>query len=830
MIQYATVDRFCAIEGTHCQKQIEYKGQDTYFFAYPSRSKWADFSYKLQQELQLRGFHGLRWEDFINNDLIFSKVCEGIYGHDYLLAEVTEPNANVLLEIGYALAVGRLPILLQNSNWQPWTRSLLTTMENCHYETREDIHRYMDSLRAGTRKTPTSPDRRLPFLEKMGIFLEEESRGTVYHLKPKQSADWISRVDKVLKKSYFKLSAMDPSDSVYDEFFPQARQIQRASLIVASLLSNKNIDWEQHNANVSLLIGFAIGLGKRVLVLQHQPLAPILDLGSMARPIETERQAEQIVTSWIDQQTRQNLRETADLHKRAQRRQDADRIRSLYLGHPDALQDSRLLEYFVPTKEFNDAVAGRRTLFIGRRGSGKSANFQAIKEELQQHPDKIVAEIAPDDFELERIAAFVESDYELTNPKLVFQHIWNYVLTIELLRSLADTTDKLYTSPNDPNRVYLHQYYDAHHDEITLDFGSRVIKALDNTIPTSTDLSSSERQARVEEQLLSLRDYELGRRLRDFAKQERLTFFIVADDLDKHWKSDSTQSIDLLLGLIDEVDKIQRFFGPHLKVVVFLREDIHRVLAQFDDDLPKRNFLRLEWTNSNLKHLVAKRLADTSEHDEADDDRVWLAMFPDAVKDLQASDYILSKSLPRPRDVLDFCQRAIDQAQRNGHPHVTAQDILAGETEFSNGLLASLSAEFRGLYPKLEDVLVYFLGIPELLPWTSFEKIALEAIEANKVLLSKWTQSKTVCPKVLSDVFFTIGLLGLSAGWGSESFFSNGRAFSDVWQAAGPKPHVHIHPAFHDALEVSQPEQPSRLPVKSRRRIDPRQMPFDVPE
>ena len=133
MEQFTTVDRFCAIEGRHCTKQIQYEGRDTFFLAYPSSRRWGDFTSKLVTELGQRGFRGQRWEDFVNNDLIFSKVCDGILGHDYLLAEVTEPNSNVLLEIGYALAVGRLPILLQDKNWEPWTRSLLTTLENCHY-------------------------------------------------------------------------------------------------------------------------------------------------------------------------------------------------------------------------------------------------------------------------------------------------------------------------------------------------------------------------------------------------------------------------------------------------------------------------------------------------------------------------------------------------------------------------------------------------------------------------------------------------------------------------------------------------------------------------
>ena len=375
MNPFATVRRYCAIEDLVCDKSIQYHGSWTYFFAYPSSDRWRDFSALLASDLETRGIYGQRWEDVVNNDLLFSKVCEGIYGHDFLLAEVTDPNSNVLLEIGYALAVGRQPVLLKNKNHEEWSRNLLTTLESCFYETREDILSYVLSLVSKERRISEEPDRQLPFLENMGIFEFPEIPGTIYHLKPKLSADWISRVDRTIRSSNFKLNTMDPSDSVSDEFYSQARQIQGATGIVASLVSSKSISWQQHNANVALLIGFAIGLGKRVLVLQETPLAPILDLGSVARPVETETHASQIVHAWLNAQTQLDLSRATESRKQANARDRAETLRRLYLGHPDALQDNRLPEYFVRTKEFEDAIDGRRMIFIGRRGSGKSAKL-----------------------------------------------------------------------------------------------------------------------------------------------------------------------------------------------------------------------------------------------------------------------------------------------------------------------------------------------------------------------------------------------------------------------------------------------------------------------
>ena len=81
MKQLVEISRFCAIEGILCQKSITYEGTNTFFFAYPSGDHWQDFSRKLVEDLRQQDIHGQRWEDTIHNDVLFSKACEGIYGH-----------------------------------------------------------------------------------------------------------------------------------------------------------------------------------------------------------------------------------------------------------------------------------------------------------------------------------------------------------------------------------------------------------------------------------------------------------------------------------------------------------------------------------------------------------------------------------------------------------------------------------------------------------------------------------------------------------------------------------------------------------------------------
>ena len=397
-----------------------------------------------------------------------------------------------------------------------------------------------------------------------------------------------------------------------------------------------------------------------------------------------------------------------------------------------------------------------------------------------------------------------------------------------MLKSLAERTDRLYFSPVDQTRNALRQVYDDARDDLELDFGSRVISVLERVISAEADVSGIKRQSRAENALKSLRDYELGRRLREFAAEEGISFFIVADDLDKHWRSNTKESIDLLIGLIAEVSRMQRYFGQYLKVVLFLREDIYDVLTQYDEDLPKRDILRMEWTTANLKHLVAERLAIQADQPNDSDEETWVAIFPEPVKNMPAVDYILSRSLPRPRDVINLCQRAIDQAQRNGHSYVTSEDVLDGESSFSEALFYAVASEFKGLYPHLDHVLIEFGSIAEKTAWSEFQYITNSAIESRKEILASWVGIDSATPLALAEVLFRIGLIGLSREWTSTVQFSNGRSFSDTWGLVSPTPIVHIHPAFMQFLDISETVLSApRVPARRQRGVSPLQMSFD---
>ncbi len=825
----ADIDRYCSVEGVECTRSVDYQGDWSFFFAYPSTAHWRDFSSQLVDELSLRGISGQRWEDVVQGNLIFSKVCDGIHSHDLLLAEVTEPNPNVLFEVGYALAVGRQPVLLVDKNRPAWDRRLLRAVESCLYETREDIHQFVARLIGGERSISSNPNRRLPLLENTGIFEQVSIPGTVYHLRPKTPTDWIHSVDSVLRGSFFKLTSMDPTDATYDEFFPQARKIQESELIVASFLSKSNTDATVLNANVGLLAGFAVGLGKQVIALVQKPSIPILDLGTLLREFETETEAKRIVEFWLEHRTKQAVVRTQTMERFAARKREADKVRGAFLGHPDAAQDNNLLDYYVPTKEFNDAVEGRRNLFIGRRGSGKSATFAAVVNELEQKPNTVVVPIAPDNFELERLTDFLESDYGNVNLKLLYSSVWHYVLLSEILKTLERSTPVLYTSPDDVTRNWLFTHYREHEQELSVDFATRLIDQLHEVADSPADTDLKERQNKLEDLVKKLRDYGLGRHLLRFAREQGMLFHVVIDDLDKHWRPDSIQSIELLIGLLDEIDRLGKFFEGNLKTAVFLRQDIFENLQQHDEDLSKRNFLKMEWTHLNLRRLVAERIAHTVRIENHDDEQTWGALFEPLTNAQTTSEYILSRVLPRPRDVLDFCQKSVDQAQRNGHDIVRGSDVLDAEIQFSENVFLSVKLEFQALYPRLDETMIEFAGAPEVMAWHDFVARVNVAIEKYRDTMGDWYGADKLDAEFVATVLFRIGMIGFARKGTQLSLFANGKSYSESLSLVRPAPQVLIHPAFARFLELTPVVSQARAQL-TKSRTSELQMPLDIDE
>jgi ABC-type multidrug transport system fused ATPase/permease subunit len=67
------------------------------------------------------------------------------------------------------------------------------------------------------------------------------------------------------------------------------------------------------------------------------------------------------------------------------------------LGKDEAEQDRSLREYFLKTTNYKNSLAGTKTIVIGRKGSGKSAIFTLMRDELEKS-GAVVIPVTPDQY------------------------------------------------------------------------------------------------------------------------------------------------------------------------------------------------------------------------------------------------------------------------------------------------------------------------------------------------------------------------------------------------------------------------------------------------
>jgi hypothetical protein len=116
-------------------------------------------------------------------------------------------------------------------------------------------------------------------------------------------------------------------------------------------------------------------------------------------------------------------------------------ITGLYFGKDDAESDMApgglLREGFLKTAAYDAAVAGRKTLIIGRKGSGKSAICMRLRD---QTPSGVIASlVTPDEISADELRQFSLQGITAAQSKSL---VWRYVLSVQTAKFVVSQAKK----------------------------------------------------------------------------------------------------------------------------------------------------------------------------------------------------------------------------------------------------------------------------------------------------------------------------------------------------------------------------------------------------
>lgn len=364
----------------------------------------------------------------------------------------------------------------------------------------------------------------------------------------------------------------------------------------------------------------------------------------------------------------------------------------LSFGRLDAETDDILVSSFVETGVIDDLRDGK-CLVIGRKGSGKTALFRHYAATAPI----AIAELDLDAYVWEFHRGFTESGLP---SKFAYTASWKllfYLAAYSVIRHLttgeerrsAEAAFRRLGIGQDRNRIAAMAGWLARVRKVSLPEVTGVFAggSLEVDPPTEPPLSpiTAEAISDLERVLAGI--------------YQRAPFVVLVDRLDDGW--DETQAArDLITGAIRATREASirlqaRTLAP---VVLFLREDLWDRVRYNDRSKIGQDVVFLNWHDYDLKRILERRI--TSSMSLGTEEALSAVFEAQATEPHSVPNFIVSRSLRRPRDVISFANLALDQARKNHHAQISHDDALSAETAFSRRVFEEFQDAYENHIPQ----------------------------------------------------------------------------------------------------------------------------------
>jgi hypothetical protein len=531
------------------------------------------------------------------------------------------------------------------------------------------------------------------------------------------------------------------------------------------------------------------------------------------------------------------------------------------VGVNDAEDDKQFLfECFVDTGDY-DAVCdfqNARCLILGRTGVGKTALLTKLQEDNKSKENIIV--INPEALAMHHISnsTIIRYMYELgIDMNTFFKLLWRHAICVEIFNQHFKITTNEETVNFIEKLRYMFKKTNAHHlralnyleewrhtfwkksDDHVTDMISKKETELSGTLGASASgLSAkllskeklSEEQTRIIKQRaqsivdeVQMREVtDLLSMLNEVIEDQQRRYYVIVDKLDEGWVDDELR-YRLIKALVETVRDLNRF--DNIKPLVVLRADLLGHVFEltkdsgFQEEKYSSLYLHVRWTRTQLVELIDRRINFLLKSRYTHKELGHLDILPEKTTNQATIDYILDRTLMRPRDVIEFFNIIIREAAENSV--VTEQMVLDAARIYSRERLDSIYYEWHVDYPYLkrwvkllrEKSPTFFVGSLKVddIKEKCLEYAVNNSDDQNSVNdrlyqlandVSEGRLDRTEFVSNLIYIFYSVGILGVQVKGHSKPIWSYEIQKNISVEDIDAKTQVNIHPCFQSALNV----------------------------
>lgn len=788
---------YCHYAKGGCDQSFEDALHSDKFFVFPSEPKPISDALLSASRNAPGESRWKSWKDLdIGGRLVFCTICKAIRHTSCLVADVTTLNQNVLFEIGYAMGLGMPVIPVRDSSYVKDGRlfeqlGLFETLGYLDFDTSRSLAKSLASEPIPKSITPVNH--------------QISSVTPIYMLLPERSTDGSAAFASAIKKSRLGGRSFIREEVPRLSLHEADKQVGSSLGFFAYLLDPNRSEATLHNAISAFLAGMALARGQVVAMVQENSKTSLpIDYRDLIRRHDTASEVAPLLYESITQMAintaaiRQEGRRISSLPEKLIERVD--------LGDLAAENEiTRLPEYFVPTGQSALAHKGHARLVVGRKGSGKTAIFYSAREHAWRTKRSVVLDLKPESHQFARLRDFVRDEMPEGLALHTMVAFWNYLLLTELARRILHV-DRV-TAARDPQTFELYseldRVYSGHNPGVNVDFSQRLHFLVARLLKQFETHSLSDIGQHLTELVFRGDMRELRRAVGEYLAHNKDSVWVLVDNLDKGLPTRGATQEDVLIvrGLLDSTRKLQRQVED-LEVdyhcLVFLRNDIYEQLLQEISDKGKDTAISLDWDDPELfEEIVRRRVVSSTELSSANFRQdVWPNLCETHVGVVDSFDWILERTLLRPRDLLFFLREAIAVAINRNHRLIQQDDLLHAEARYSEDQLLMLSFELQQIAPELGDLVFAFQGRNVLLGTSDLEDI-----------LSSGTIDQSGHKRAV-ELLVWYGFLGVHSDRTSTDSYSHqvGYSLRRLMQPlTSSEGRYVVHPMFRRALGLVEP-------------------------
>lgn len=706
----------------------------TCFYAYASQNP--ALVYTIQQAVKVINASSVgdvritTWEELsVTGNQIIDEVCDAIDDAEVFLCDLTYLNANVLFELGYALInKKRIWVSIDTSLYEEEKTykelRLLTTIGYAKFRNVDELvnafqkdapYQNLDSVLFDTTIDP--------------IIKTPLREPTVFYLKANIPTQESIELSRQLVAAFPQATITDDSIEVSSrplEWYVE--NVHHSYAVVAHFLDEKRDNKSGQNAKYAFICGMAHGIGKQLLMLAHSPYKPAIDYRNLMYVHDTPTSCTRIFDEWyISRKEKYEKIKKKSKYNREKLKATAA-LKRINLGEYVAEdEENRLTEYFINTIYTDQAIqTNQYKIFVGRKGSGKTANLYGVAESLQNQGKNRthVCVIKPIDYELEGIFRLFQLSLPQSEQSNLVESLWKFLIYTELaLSAYKHIQTKPVHYAATPEEIKFTAFIKDNLDLIEDDFTLRMERAIERVCNIDTSGNTNQLRQKVSEALHNTVLADLRRLLGDvFYGTDKV--FVLIDNLDKAWekRQDLKTLSHFLFGLLSVGQVIPIEFHRsdskkkevNLNLIVFLRSDIFHYIIQYAREKDKLKFTVINWSDPVLLQRIIEERFYSCLGNEITPDEIWERFFPPRIDNTPIKDYLVARIIPRPRDMIFLCKQALTHAISHGHTQIEVNDILQAEKDYSQHAWFALLAETEAQFEQIEELLIQFVGASEI--------------------------------------------------------------------------------------------------------------------